>query len=186
MALEQQLNDVIGKRIKYIRKSEKKTLKDLSAESGLSIGYLSNLERNVISPTIDQLQKICAALEINITTVLNMQDEKSSPLIKANNRKIFYEDEKCVYELLSDGENEMEGISITMKEGADYERSSWGHNYDELGIVIKGKLSVMLLDAEYVLNPGDSIYIKKHTLHTFKNIGKGECINYWFYKKEDK
>lgn len=178
------LNEIIGKKIRYIRKKEKKTLKQLSGETGLSLGYLSNLERSVISPTIDQLQKICSALKINITEVLSESQIIESPVVRVGERKLLYtEDNKVKYELLSHEDNGVEGICITMQEGADYEKSSWGHGYDELGIVMEGKLSVELLENEYILNKGDTIYIKKNTLHTFRNAGKNVCISCWFYIK---
>lgn len=178
------LNEIIGKKIRYIRKKEKKTLKQLSSETSLSLGYLSNLERSVISPTIDQLQKICSALKINITEVLSESRDIESPVVRVDERKIFYtENDKVKYELLSHENNGIEGICITMQEGADYEKSSWGHSYDELGIVMEGKLSVELLDSEYLLNKGDAIYIKKNTLHTFRNAGKNVCVSCWFYIK---
>ncbi len=180
------LNSLIGKQVKYIRKKEKKTLKILSAETGLSVGYLSNLERNIISPTIDQLQKICAALNVNITNIMNENVISENPVIRSNERPlVFNNDEPAKYELLSQGKtNDIEGICITMQVGADYEKTSWGHSYDELGFVVKGTLSVELLDAEYILKPGDSIYIKKNSLHTFRNAGKCECISCWFYSKK--
>lgn len=56
------MNCNVGHRIKEIRKQQSMTLQQLSAVSGLSSGYLSNLERNVISPTIYQLQKVVMPL----------------------------------------------------------------------------------------------------------------------------
>lgn len=185
MASNNDLNVMIGQRIKYIRKKKKKTLRQVSTETGLSVGYLSNLERSVISPTIDQLQKICSTLEVNITNILSGEQTSKSPVIKAGERKLFYtEEDRVKYELLAEGENDLEGICITLAEGVDYEKMSWGHGYDEIGIVIEGKMSIEMLDAEYILEKGDSFYIKKNTLHTFKNVGKGICVSCWFYIKQ--
>ena len=61
----------IGNRIKYLRKKRNLTLQQLTEITGLSTGYLSNLERNLTSPTLINLQQICEALSINITDLLN-------------------------------------------------------------------------------------------------------------------
>ncbi|MBA7934812.1 helix-turn-helix transcriptional regulator [Klebsiella sp. RHBSTW-00215] len=175
----------VGQRIKEIRKQQSKTLQQLSAESGLSSGYLSNLERNVISPTIYQLQKVCFALNVNITDVLTVHDTPVSPVVRADERDVFFAEKgKVKYEMLSPGENDIEAICITVEKGITYERTSWGHDYDEIAIITQGSLCIEMLDQEFVINAGDTIYIKKNTLHTFKNIGDSTCVSYWFYKKK--
>lgn len=175
----------VGQKIKEIRKQQNKTLQQLSVVSGLSSGYLSNLERNVISPTISQLQKVCFALNVNITDVLAVHKTAISPVTKMEERKVFFSEKgKVKYEILNSEENEIEGICITVEKGINYERTSWGHDYDEIAIIIKGSLCIEMLNQEFIVNAGDTIYIKKNTLHTFKNIGDSTCVSYWFYKKK--
>lgn len=177
------INELIGSRIKFIRKKKRKTLQQISEESGFSVGYLSNLERGINSPTVDQLQKICSVLDVNITNILSDKSIEKEPLIvRGNERKvIFQEDEKVKYELLSEGEHDLEGICITMTQGVDYETASWGHGYDELGMVLKGRMSIEMLGNEYILETGDSLYIEKNTLHAFRNAGQEECVSCWYY-----
>ena len=67
--IENPIND-IGSRIKFFRKKMNITLKELSEKTLLSIGYLSNLERNTCSPTLINMQKICQFLNISITDLL--------------------------------------------------------------------------------------------------------------------
>lgn len=178
------MNCNVGHKIKEIRKQQSMTLQQLSAVSGLSSGYLSNLERNVISPTIYQLQKVCSALNINITDVLTNHAENTNPVVRANERQVFFSEKgKVKYEMLNNGKNDIEGICITVEKGINYERTSWGHDYDEIAIITQGSLCVEMMGNEYIINEGDAIYIKKNTLHTFKNIGDKTCITYWFYKK---
>lgn len=182
---EDLLNCNVGLRIKEIRKQQNKTLQQLSSESGLSSGYLSNLERNVISPTISQLQKVCFALNVNITDVLTAHDAPVSPVTRADEREVFFSEKGRVkYEMLNAGENDIEGICITVEKGINYQRTSWGHDYDEIAVITHGSLCVEMLGEEFVINAGDTIYIKKNTLHTFKNIGESTCVSYWFYKKK--
>ncbi len=175
----------VGQRVKDIRKQQKKTLQHLAEETGLSAAYLSNLERNIISPTLDQLQRVCFSLNINITDLLSQGENTESPVVKKNERKLFFsEGDKVKYEMLCDGKHDIEGICITTQHGFNYERTSWGHEYDEIAVVTQGAICVEMLGQEYYLYEGDSIYIKKNTLHTFKNIGDEPCVSYWFYKKK--
>ncbi len=50
-------NLTIGSKLKALRTSKKYTLKQLSEESGLSIGFLSQIERGMSSIAIDSLSK---------------------------------------------------------------------------------------------------------------------------------
>ena len=66
----------IGQRIKEIRKSKSITIQKLSQFTDLSVGYLSNLERNQASPTLNNLQRICVALGISIRDLLSPSGEE--------------------------------------------------------------------------------------------------------------
>lgn len=61
----------IGKKIKELRISKDLTLKDLSEQTELSIGYLSQLERGLTSPAISSLQSIAQVLGIHLSYFLH-------------------------------------------------------------------------------------------------------------------
>lgn len=61
----------LGERIRSIRKERKITLKDLSQRADLSVPYLSDIERGVVNPSIETLQKIASAYDMTVKNVLN-------------------------------------------------------------------------------------------------------------------
>ena len=61
----------IGPTIRKHRKELKLTLKAVAAKAGISEGFLSQVENNVNSPSVDTLVKICSAIEVNIGDLLN-------------------------------------------------------------------------------------------------------------------
>ena len=67
-------NTIIGLRIKALRTEKKYTLKYLSENSGLSIGFLSQLERGMTSVAIDSLDKISKVLDVELSSFFNMSD----------------------------------------------------------------------------------------------------------------
>jgi transcriptional regulator with XRE-family HTH domain len=173
-------NKQVGDIIKVIRKSKGFTLKQMSNDLGLSIGFLSNLERNINSPTLDSLQKICEYLEINIVDLLEAPPKEELLMKKCDRRIVFEKKGEIKYEMVNNGENSIKGICIIMEKGANYKNFSWGHNSDELGVVFKGKMSIDTGDVNYILEEGDSLYIPAHTTHSLVNIGDDQCISYWF------
>jgi transcriptional regulator with XRE-family HTH domain len=182
------LTEIVGRRIKNARKEKNMTIRDLAESSGFSTGYISNLERGINSPTLDQLQKICRVLDINISNIL-YDDKANEHRIKLTpeEREILLDDKEngVRYELLTEGDD-IEGISISIDEGVNFEKTSWGHVFDEACIIRMGTMIITMNHNEYVLNEGDTLYIRKNTKHTYRNGGKGKCISYWFYIKQHK
>lgn len=59
-----------GLRLKTLRKSRDLTLKEFSALSEVSVSFLSEMERNDKSPSLDTLYKIAAALNLTVADLL--------------------------------------------------------------------------------------------------------------------
>jgi transcriptional regulator with XRE-family HTH domain len=66
----------IGPMIRRLRKEQKLTLKTVSARAGISEGFLSQVENNVNSPSVDTLIKICNAMDLNAGDVLKLAENQ--------------------------------------------------------------------------------------------------------------
>ena len=64
----------LGERLRSIRKERKIKLKDLSQHADLSVPYLSDIERGVVNPSIETLQKIARAYDMIVKNLLNGVD----------------------------------------------------------------------------------------------------------------
>ena len=58
----------VGLQIKALRTGNNMTLKQLSEQTGLSIGFLSQVERGMSSIAVDSLEKIAGVLEVPLDT----------------------------------------------------------------------------------------------------------------------
>ena len=61
----------LGERLRFIRKEHKLTLKELSQHADLSLPFLSDVERGVVSPSIETLQKIAKAYNMTVKDLFN-------------------------------------------------------------------------------------------------------------------
>lgn len=171
----------LGERIKYFRKKKRLTIKDLSESTNLSIGFISNLERDLSSPTVSHLQQVCDVLEIDLIDILHPNNEMEAVLRKNERNKIFStQDDKITFESLVKGNKELIALSITIEGNSSYCDMSWGHNFDELGVVIRGSLEIEVNKEIHLLTEGDSIYINKFAPHKYKNPGDELNITHWF------
>lgn len=174
----------VGKKLRDIRKQKRITLAALASQVGLSVGFLSNLERDLSSPTLDNVQKVCSALDISL---MDLMDDvyDTSEIIRQNERKIVFERENKVrYESISFGLRRMQGLVIVIEPENLFEKE-WSHGYDEIGIVLEGELVITIRHMEYFLQEGDAFYIEAGAEHSLANRGNRTCVSYWVKSVND-
>lgn len=172
----------LGERIKKYRKKMDYTLKELSDITDLSVGFLSNIERDLNSPSISNLQQICQALNVNLMEILD-ENASDSPVTKVEQRQEIFSNSKSQVKVenIIVGKNSINGIVITIEHKSEqYGDMSWGHAYDEVGVVINGELEIELDKEKYNLKEGDTIFIKSFTPHRYRNPIDDKSVVYWF------
>ena len=65
----------IGQRIREIRRRRDKTLKEVAEASGLSLTYLSDVERGRTQPSLKTLQRLAEGLEVTTTDLMSGVDD---------------------------------------------------------------------------------------------------------------
>lgn len=166
--------ETIGAKVKKLRLKHKLTLKDLSEKSGLSTGYLSQLERGITTIAVDQLLKISEILGVNInyffpkTTV-----EKSvEPVIRTYNQQVLRIFNQCIYKNLSTNpeDKQMMPKLIEIMPSTNQEHlDSYPHQGEEFIYVIEGILTLTFDTQEYQLYPGDSSHYDSTIPHNWSN-----------------
>ena len=172
----------IGEKIKELRKEKGMSIADLANKSELSPSLISQIERNMVTPSIVSLWKIAQSLQVSVGYFFDEEPKDiTNPVVKKNQRKrITASNNNAIYELLSpDLNRKIEFLYITIKPG-DYSTKDFVvHEGEECGIVIKGKLMVKMKDREYILEEGDSIYFDSTIPHKYINIGDEVCESIW-------
>ena len=173
----------IGERIKKLRTAKGMTLKEMVEYTGLSIGYLSNLERNATSPTLNALANICDALDTNLVDLLSVRVKNSVVLRREEMRHQNFPQQRITSDRIEFGDSRLEAQFVIIQAGEPEEIFSWRHSYAEIGTVLKGNMTVMLDGADYYLQSGDSIAVEAKRKHSLRNGGGGGGISYWAHFK---
>jgi transcriptional regulator with XRE-family HTH domain/KaiC/GvpD/RAD55 family RecA-like ATPase len=177
----------LGEKIKTLRKKIGMTQKELAEQVGLTPSFISQLEKNLISPSLDSLLKLSEKL--NTQPIYFLTDSESKPLqkilIKPSERQDIQlptlrgTDIKMQL-LVSDVLNRrMEPYLLTMKVGATVGRHFYSHKGDEFAYVIEGELEIEIQDEKQVLRQGDSLYIESTFPSKWANTGKGDAVILW-------
>ena len=73
-------------KIRKYRKKMNLTIKELAARTGLSIGYISQLERNEAEPSLSSLRKIAKEFDVPLYVLIEDEQENGSLTIRKEDR----------------------------------------------------------------------------------------------------
>lgn len=167
-----------GSKIRQLRLSKHLTLKELAKQTQTTAGYISQLERDMIDPSLSTLRKIAAVLDTPLFSLLDSQDDVTMVVRHNRRQKMSFADSNVILEVLTPQSNSNDLIMMTFeinqKSWSNDERVS--HNVDECFYAQKGRLEVLVGDTTYKLEEGDSIYIKANTPHNIYNPNSSKAI----------
>jgi len=166
---------MVGERIRQRRKELGYSLRALGARTSLTASFLSQVENNQCSLSLDSLQRIATALEVPMFAFLNGVSQPS-PIMRASERpKLDICDSEICYELLSrDLSGQMMAVLIQVQPGGRRVAEMLSKPTDELMYVLRGRLSITIEDESYTLEPGDAISYKGRSLREFAALGGEE------------
>lgn len=159
----------IGSKIRAIRNRKKITIAQMCKETGLSKGFISNVENNNTSPSINTLQLIANFLHVPLPYLLLEKDEHMT-VIRKNEREFTTSKDSNlkVEHLASRG-----GLSIRMVEfppGASTGKKN-AHEGEECHLVLKGNILAEQGEESYIIGEGDTFSWCASVPHRVENIG---------------
>ncbi len=170
----------IGKRIKQLRMKNGLTLEELASRSELSKGFLSQLERNLTSPSITTLEDITEVLGISLADFFK-DDKDERVVFKKSDYYIDMKDDATITWLVPMAQkNMMEPILYRlMPKGETFEVKP--HDGEEFGYVLKGKIQIInhLNDTNINVRKGETFYLNGNEEHYIKNNSGDEAIFIW-------
>ena len=176
----------LGNEIRQLRKVRGITLQQLALSTGKSVGYLSQVERNLSKPSVAALQDISEALGVHIGWFFpadnaGSADERDHIVRQQNRRRLRYSELSGTEylglhdHLLSSNLNGQLALGISRYEpGASTGDDRYAHDGEEAGLVISGQLQLTIEDKVHLLEPGDSFSFKSQLQHRYANPSDNE------------
>ena len=94
---------MLGTNIREYRKKQKLTMKELAERTGLSIGYISQVERGETEPSLSSLRKIAGEFDVPVYVLLDDHKNDSSLTIRREERMTAHVRKNSVeYEFLTE------------------------------------------------------------------------------------
>ncbi|MCP5073588.1 MAG: helix-turn-helix domain-containing protein [Rhodobacteraceae bacterium] len=154
----------LGADLRALRKSRGMTLTDLAESSGRSVGWLSQVERDISHPSIDELKELARSLNVSVSLFFGhtqaVPQEEGYVVRAAARRSIGHRENGLIEELLSpDLTDDFEVVHSTFQAGAE-RRTFETRQTQEVGYLISGHLTLWVGAREFELGPGDSFRIR--------------------------
>jgi transcriptional regulator with XRE-family HTH domain len=176
--------ETLGARLRRLRKRRDLTLQALSDATGLSVGMLSQIERDVSSPSIRSLQRLSDALEVPIGWFFSAGpvavDAADWVLRRAARRVLGLAGSGVTKELLSPpGDGAIELLMVTIEAGGSSGPVAYTHPGEDAGLVLEGTLRLDVDGETSLLGPGDAFRFASTRPHRFENGGTTRAVVVW-------
>jgi DNA-binding transcriptional MerR regulator/quercetin dioxygenase-like cupin family protein len=167
-----------GQRFRRLRTRRGLSLAKVAKATGVSIGFLSALERGQMRSSIATLRRIARFYRTNILSLFETAGDNPR-LVRPAQRKILEATPDVRMELLAWGNTAMEPHLFRIKPGGG-SGESYSHEGEEFLHVLRGDFEIWLNGGEhYCLKPGDSLYFESSIPHRWKNPGRKETWLLW-------
>lgn len=167
----------LGSHLRKLRSRKRFSLAQVASAVGISVGFLSALERSHMTASVGTLRKIARFYKTNILDFFDPA-ESNSALVRPDKRKVLHAGEGVTMELLAWGNTVMEPHLFRIAPNAG-SGESYAHEGEEFLHVLQGELHIALNGQQYHLKQGDSFYFESATPHQWKNPGKKETQLIW-------
>ncbi|GGG15531.1 DNA-binding protein [Lysinibacillus alkalisoli] len=165
-------------KIKALRQEQSLTLKDLSEKTGLSLSFLSQIERGASSLSITSLKKIADALQIPINYFFVEDEEHQQFVVYKQHRHSFTTKQGSQVYTRVNGTftgRKLEPIVVTLPPYMN-ESHPFSHNGEEFYYVLEGEVIVTIDQEKYHLRAGDTIHYPSYLRHHWENPLPTETI----------
>lgn len=168
----------LGPRIRSLRRARQVTLRELAERAGVTESFLSQVEREVTSPSIASVQRIARALDLGIAELFVDEAPLGRVVRAAERRRIVYPGLAAIDEFLTVGKDgRLQVILTTLEAGGGTGEETYVHDSDEeVVLVLEGCLELWVGDEHHLLQTGDAITYSSRQPHRNRNPGPGRAV----------
>ena len=172
----------LGADIRALRKSRGFRLNELAIKIGRSVGFLSQMERGLSDPSLSDLRKLAAALEVPIGFFFGHEPSdpsESGYIVRANaRRRLGNPSDGLLEELLSpDLGGAFEIFRSVFEPGAELE-DFLHREAEEAGYVVSGSMTLFISDRSFEIGEGDSFRFHNEP-YRWRNSNDVACVIIW-------
>lgn len=173
---------LVGQAIRRIRKLKGMSLQDLASKSGVAVGMLSQVERDLGNPSLKTLTRIHQALDVPLSALFEdatdphvasgtiAQELEGCVIRKGSRPRLQFGTPLLTKEMLSPSKgNRLQFMILNLLPGGSSGDSPLSYAAEKGGLIFSGSLELDLDGKKLKLNEGDSFQFDGATPHIFSN-----------------
>lgn len=159
----------LGQRLRDRRLALDLTLKDVADRAGLSVGFISQIERGIAVPSLTSLISVCRVLKAEVGDFL-AQPRGDKPITRHHQRPVYAVGGNAIsYERLSAAFPGNVLRSVIIHEPPGFRSEPMSHEGEEIYFILEGALTVEIDGEPNILEAGDSIHFPSTRTHVTWN-----------------
>lgn len=174
------MSESVGSRIKALRIERGLTLAKLSQRANISISYLSQIERDKTTPSLNTLTGIARAFDVGLRYFFETDDEVAN-VVRAHDNLDGSDPSAWLGRVrltIEEGDDRFEVYRMVIRPHTPPQQRA-PYPGEEFGFVLAGELTVTLGGEQFELAIGDSIHYDALQPHAWSNQGNEPCVLIW-------
>lgn len=168
----------VGQRLEAIRKAHGLSQRALAKRAGVTNGTISLIESGKMNASLSSLKRVLDGIPIGLSEFFAYEPKRSTQIFFAAEDLTEIGKGRISYKQIGRnlfGRN-IQMLYETYQPNADTGRVMLSHEGEEAGIVLSGRLEVIVGEERKILGPGDAYMFDSTIPHRFKAVGLNECI----------
>src|SRR3569623_3475217 len=177
----------LGARIRARRKALGKTMQQVADEAHLTIGFISQIERGLSTPSLSSLYNVAKALDASVDMfVAPAPPSRHSVVTHAGKRPLLAagSGNTRFYEFLERGFPEAKLTACLTHVLPGHASELMSHEGEDFIYLVAGHMLYEVDGQSYELAAGDTLHFESHNPHRRTNIGQETAIELWVGTKQ--
>ncbi len=183
---ESAVDHAVGRRLRDLRRMRGLSLEAVAARANLSVGFISQVERGLSSPSLRVLATLADVFDVSIAALFDATPQESSP-----EQIVRREHERAELNLWRTGiskqllspagqDGRLNLFLIFLEPGGNTGDELYTHDGEEAGFVLEGEMVLTVGASTMTLRKGDSFRFASRRPHRFGNLsGTDKAIVLW-------
>ncbi len=169
----------LGEKLRARRRELGLTLQNVADNAGLTVGFISQIERNITAPSLSSLVSVSQVLGTQVSDFLS-QPKGDKSITRQDERRIYgFGDSSLSYERLSSNFPNNVLRSVIIHEPPGHRAEPISHEGEEMLFILNGTLTTEIGGVKTVLETGDSIHFPSTTVHSSWNHSEHTASILW-------
>lgn len=171
----------LGERLRERRKELGLTTHQLAKDSGLTVGFISQIERDISRPSLTSLYSVARALNSSVDRFLSEAPPRQHQMVSHSTKRATFSlgQTEPYYEFLEPGFDEAQLNAVITHIPPGFQSETVSHDGEDFVYLISGRMVYVVDGVEFPLEAGGTLHFSSRLSHMSRNPGTSVATELW-------